>query len=148
MNGGKPEMRSYKHLEKAPGGVVALPSKCDNIQVGVGDLLHYVTWGGGGWGDPLERDAELVGLEIRRGLVSVKGARVYGVVADEAGGVDAEATTALRSDLRAHRNALEVFDRGPPLETLRETCEAETGLPPPRPPVWRSLSRAMRMAAE
>ena len=25
-----------------------------------GDVLHFVTWGGGGWGDPLERDPELV----------------------------------------------------------------------------------------
>ena len=50
-----------------------------------GDLLHFVTWGGGGWGDPLARDPELVGLEVRRGLVTGEGARRYGVVCDEQG---------------------------------------------------------------
>ena len=50
-----------------------------------GDLLHFVTWGGGGWGDPLARDPDLVGLEVRRGLVTADGARRYGVVCDESG---------------------------------------------------------------
>ena len=65
-----------------------------------GDVLHFVTWGGGGWGDPLARDPELVGLEVRRGLVSRRGRPRYGVVCDESGAVDAAATEALRSDAR------------------------------------------------
>ena len=40
---------------------------------GPGDVLHFVTWGGGGWGDPLERDPALVALEVRRGLVTADG---------------------------------------------------------------------------
>ncbi len=148
VNGGKPGMRSYKHLQKASGEVIVLASKCDNITVEPDDLLHYVTWGGGGWGDPLERNPELVGLEIRRGLVTAGGARGYGVVADAAGMVDVEATQVLRADIRAARPPIEVFDRGPPLDELRATCQAQTGLPAPKPPVWRHLARAQRMAAE
>ncbi|MFE3448989.1 hydantoinase/oxoprolinase N-terminal domain-containing protein [Nonomuraea sp. NPDC059194] len=44
-----------------------------SVPVSPGDVLHFVTWGGGGWVDPLERDPELVGLEVRRGLVTVEG---------------------------------------------------------------------------
>ena len=101
------------------------------MKVFPGDVLHFVTWGGGGWGDPLERDPALVELEVRRGLVTDEGARRYGVVVGDAG-VDAAATEALRAELRAARPAeLPVFDMGPPLEELLERCEAETGLPAP-----------------
>jgi N-methylhydantoinase B len=107
------------------------------VSVEKGDELHYVTWGGGGWGDALERDPALVGLEVRGGLVSVAGARDYGVVCDEDGVIDDSATTDLRTKLRANRVPLKVFEFGPSIEKLRETCEAETGLPAPIQPVWR-----------
>merc|ERR1711939_263200 len=32
-----------------------VPSKCDNFPVHKGDVLHYITWGGGGWGHPYKR---------------------------------------------------------------------------------------------
>jgi N-methylhydantoinase B len=114
-----------------------LPSKCHDVPVAAGDVLHFVTWGGGGWGDPLERDPALVALEVRRGLVSVAGARRYGVVVTEAGEVDEPGTAALRDELRSARPAeLPVFDMGPPIETLLANCEAETGLPAPARPSW------------
>jgi N-methylhydantoinase B len=113
-----------------------LPSKCHDVPVFPGDVLHFVTWGGGGWGDPLERDPALVALEVRRGLVTVEGARRYGVVVVD-GEVDAAATATLRDELRADRPAeLPVFDMGPPIEELLARCEEETGLPAPRRPVW------------
>jgi N-methylhydantoinase B len=100
-------------------------------------VLHFVTWGGGGWGDPLERDPELVAREVRRGLVTSEGAQAYGVCVTEDGAVDASATEALRDAMRADRPAeLPVFDMGPPLEELLANCEAETGLPAPKRPVW------------
>ena len=41
------------------------------------------TGAGGGWGDPLERDPEMVLQDVRSGFVSVEGAlRDYGVVID------------------------------------------------------------------
>jgi N-methylhydantoinase B len=140
VNGGTPGARSWKKLVRVSGEEIVLPSKCDNVAVDSGDLLHFVTWGGGGWGDPLARDPALVALEIRRGLVTLAGAARYGVVLDEAGAVDIDATTALRSRIAAERPALAVFDRGPSLDTLRANCRAETGLPAPTPPVWREAA--------
>ncbi len=67
-------------------------------------ILRIVSPGGGGWGDPLERDTELVKRDVRDGYVSVEGARRdYGVVVrgdpdedPEALEVDYEATAELR----------------------------------------------------
>lgn len=148
VNGGLPGKRSSKLLRKAGGATVPLPSKCDGVRVEPGDRLDFVTWGGGGWGDPLERDPELVALEVRRGLVSREGARDYGVVVGAQGGLDASATEALRAELRSGRGKLEVFNRGPSIEELRERCLAETGLPAPAPPVWRGDPAAASIAAE
>lgn len=137
VNGGLPGARGRKWVQRADGTRQVLPSKCHDVPVAPGDVLHFVTWGGGGWGDPLARDAELVTLEVRRGLVTSAGARRYGVVLADGGGVDPEATDALRAELRAGRPAeLPVFDMGPPLPDLLARCEAETGLPAPKPPVW------------
>jgi N-methylhydantoinase B len=148
VNGGLPGRRSSKLLHKADGQTITLPSKCDGVRVERGDRLDFVTWGGGGWGDPLERDPELVALEIQRGLVTVEGARDYGVVASEAGILDAAATKTLRAEIRRGRGTLALFDRGPSIETLREHCLAETGLPAPKPPVWRAPLPQTALAAE
>ena len=140
VNGGHPGARGTKWVERADGSRQVLPSKCHDVPVSVGDVLHFVTWGGGGWGDPLERDPALVELEVRRGLVTSDGARRYGVVLGEGGGgVDDAATTTLREQMRADRPAeLPVFDMGPPIEELLARCEEETGLPAPKRPVWSS----------
>ena len=137
VNGGQPGARGTKWLDRADGTRQVLPSKCHDVPVAPGDVLHFVTWGGGGWGDPLERDPALVGLEVRRGLVTAEGARRYGVVVGADGTVDDTATQQLREQLRADRPAeLPVFDMGPPIEELLARCEEETGLPAPRRPVW------------
>ncbi len=139
VNGGHPGARGTKWLERADGSRQVLPSKCHDVPVLRGDVLHFVTWGGGGWGDPLERDPELVALEVRRGLVSAEGAARYGVVVTDAHHVDAEATSTLRGQMREGRpDVLPVFDMGPPIEELLERCEEETGLPAPTRPVWSS----------
>jgi N-methylhydantoinase B len=143
VNGGHPAQRSWKTLERADGSTQSLPAKCDSIDVRPGDQLHFVTWGAGGWGDPLVRDAGLVALEVRRGLVTAKGARDYGVCVLADGSVDAAATEALRAEMRASRAPLGLFDRGPDLDVLRERCLEETGLPAPRPPVWAGRERAL-----
>ncbi|MEE8258519.1 MAG: hydantoinase B/oxoprolinase family protein [Sphingomonadales bacterium] len=136
VNGGTPGARSQKIIERADGTREVLPSKCDRIHVREGDILHYITWGGGGWGDPLKRDAELVALEVKRGLVSYEGAKRYGVVLTQAGDVDLKATEALRNEMAAKRGKIEVFDFGPDIEDLRKSCKKDTGLPAPVQPVW------------
>ena len=136
VNGGHPGKRARKILEKADGSQTIVGNKVEDVEVAAGDQLHFITWGGGGWGDPLERDAALVGKEITQGLVTVDGARDYGVVAASDGTVDVAATEALRADIRAARPALPLFDYGPGIDALRANCLAETGLPAPRQPVW------------
>jgi N-methylhydantoinase B len=64
--------------------------------------------GGGGWGDPLDRDLAAVAKDLRDGLVTVEGAaRDYGVVASgDPPAIDRVATEALRSRMRATRAPL------------------------------------------
>ena len=106
---------------RAGGNIDIIACKVIDVHVCNDDVLHFVTWGGGGWGDALARDPELVGLEVRRGLVSAEGAQRYGVVCDEAGGVDAAATEDLRASLREGRpDPLPNVDQGPGLATSIE----------------------------
>ncbi|HHI88869.1 MAG TPA: hydantoinase B/oxoprolinase family protein, partial [Hellea balneolensis] len=137
VNGGEPGMRSKKILKRKNGKTKVLPSKCDDIVVNEGDVLIYDTWGGGGWGNPLERDAELVALEVKRGLVTRKGAKRYGVVIAKDGSVDKKATEELRRKM-APGICKEIFNYGPDLKTLRKNCKKETGLKAPRQPVWEA----------
>jgi N-methylhydantoinase B len=136
VNGGLPARRSWKLLEKTDGTKVPLGSKMDHVKVNKDDLLHYVTWGGGGWGDRLKRDPEIVAAEVRQGLVSKEGARDYGVVLKKDNSVDGAATEELRKNMAAERGEPSLFDFGPDIESLRQTCLADTGLPAPKQPVW------------
>ena len=142
VNGGRPGARARKILERADGSRTVVANKLDSLDVAAGDLLHFITWGGGGWGDPLERDPVLVAREIRQGLVSAGGARAYGVVADDQGCIDVAATARLRDELRADGGSGELFDRGGSIDELRQRCEAETGLPAPKPPRWQHQDAA------
>lgn len=135
VNGGDPGERSRKELVRTDGSRRILPSKCDRVVVKKGDLLYFDTWGAGGWGDPFKRDPAKVLTDVRRGLVSIEGARRYGVViVDDA--VDAAATTALRQAMSAARGPISLFNRGGTLEQIKARCQEETGLPTPATPVW------------
>lgn len=92
----------------------------DAVPVSVGDTIRLVTPGGGGWGDPLERDIEAVRLDVVRRLVSPGSAgRDYGVVMDPVTfEVDAEATSRLRARLAEERGPIKLIDRGPYAQTL------------------------------
>jgi len=72
-----------------------------------GTEVLYMTAGGGGWGEPLERDPTRVLRDVQEGYVSTDKAReLYGVVlgADD-GEVDASATRTLRAQLKQRRAA-------------------------------------------
>jgi N-methylhydantoinase B len=147
VNGGLPAARSSKIVVRADGTREILPSKCDRIAVNPGDVLHFNTWGGGGWGDPLKRPAALVAQDVARGLVTVAGARRYGVVVDEEGVLDAPATEALRAQMAAARGPVPLFDRGGTLEELLARCKADTGLEPPVPPRFQAWPMQRRPEA-
>lgn len=84
-----------------------LPSKL-TMTIRRGEVFRHVLAGGGGWGDPLERDPALVLRDVRNELLSVaRAASDYGVVID-AGAVDLAATERLRAELRARRGWREV----------------------------------------
>jgi N-methylhydantoinase B len=136
VRGGEPGLRSTKRLVRTDGSEQWLPAKSEGIKVGKGDLLYFNTWGGGGWGDPYERDAALVKADVDKSLVTASGARRYGVVIAEDGSVDEQATTALRAELRAERGDTEMFDFGGTIEEIRARCLAETHLEPPQPPTF------------
>jgi N-methylhydantoinase B len=136
VNGGHPGKRARKILERADGTQTIIGNKVEDVRVEAGDQLHFITWGGGGWGDPLERDPQLVVKEITQGLVTVEGARAYGVVITGEGALDIVATQALRDSLRTKRGPLKLFDYGPEIEDLRINCEVETGLKAPIQPQW------------
>ncbi len=142
VNGGKPGARARKILEKPDGTQTIVGNKVEDVAIEAGDVLHFITWGGGGWGDPLERAPELVAKEIRQGLVTPAGARAYGVVADADGVVDTAATEALRAEILAGRGDLPLFDYGPSIEQLRANCLEETGLPAPIQPRWANYAIA------
>jgi N-methylhydantoinase B len=60
------------------------------------------TGGGGGWGDPLERDAQAVHADVIAELVSRDAARTeYGVVIRPDLSLDAPATARLRDEMRS-----------------------------------------------
>jgi N-methylhydantoinase B len=63
-----------------------------------GDVIQFISAGGGGYGDPLERDPVAVERDIRNEYVSIKRAKQdYGVVVDpETLEVDLEKTQQLR----------------------------------------------------
>ena len=135
VNGGNPGGRASKILERADGSKTVMPNKRENIAVEAGDKLHFVTWGGGGWGDPLERNPALVVEEVAQGLVTGAGAKNYGVVLS-GDACDVGATEALRAKMRAERKVNGLFNRGGTIEELRESCLVDTGLAPPSQPVW------------
>ncbi len=70
-------------------------------------MFRYITNGGGGWGNPLERDPERVKHDVRDEYVSIEGARsLYGVVitGDPVGDpegleIDHETTRQLREEM-------------------------------------------------
>lgn len=88
------------------GEMETLPAK-GVVQVGPQDAF-FVRWiGGGGYGDPLEREADRVRQDVEKGLVSPQVAReVYGVVLDpQTLEVDTGATHTHRSRVRQERLA-------------------------------------------
>jgi N-methylhydantoinase B len=89
-----------------------LPPVGDGVRLQKGDLLRFMTCGGGGWGDPYRRDPQLVQQDVARGFVSVRGAlEDYGVVLDPLTlELDKAATEARR---RQRTGVLPLFDRGP-----------------------------------
>jgi N-methylhydantoinase B len=88
---------------RAEGGAEEIPSKGAHVIVKRNDRVYIRPAGGGGYGDPLEREPERVLLDMMDGYVSEKAARdLYGVAIDtETRTIDWAVTERLRSDRRS-----------------------------------------------
>ncbi len=69
-----------------------------------GDIMSFSMGGGGGYGDVLEREPEAVHLDVEEEMITKEVAtKVYGVIIDEAGAIDAKATERKRRAMRRER---------------------------------------------
>lgn len=119
-----------------PGGSVINPGSDaprvvkfsqDKVPVRQGDIIRVTTPGGGGYGDPLDRDPELVRTDVQRRLVSPERAvDTYGVILTEKVSglvreflVDAAATKKQRAELAAKQPRSMLINRGPYAEKMR-----------------------------
>lgn len=87
---------------EAPGAAApdVLRSTVAGTRLPAGGLLRVATSGGGGFGDPLDREPARVLADVLAGRVTPEHARAaYGVVL-AAGGVDDETTERLRAEMR------------------------------------------------
>lgn len=117
VNGGKAGQPSGVYID-AEGKNEKLGGLVDNVPIKAGELMRVRTTGGGGWGDPLDRDTAMVLHDVIQGKVSIHGARNdYGVViveGEDGPAIDMDATDSLRAEMRAARTEpLEMIDRGP-----------------------------------
>ncbi len=112
--GGKPGACSDKWIRRGNGQPEPLPSKIDGIKVQPGDRIIFRTAGGGGWGDPLEREPMRVRNDVARRLLTIDKAREdYGVVLMGAEiALDQRATQDLRQSLLSTRKPPDLFDFG------------------------------------
>ncbi|MGO4832016.1 hydantoinase B/oxoprolinase family protein, partial [Rhizobiaceae sp. 2RAB30] len=106
---GAPNSYLWARKDSDAAGDPRLPGGAEPVSWGVFPLMGedalYVRWnGGGGYGDPLEREAEQVADDVAQQLVSIDAARrIYGVVLAADGTVEADATAALRRQNRNQR---------------------------------------------
>jgi N-methylhydantoinase B len=103
LYGGSPGAPSENYLN--PDAEAALlPSKL-TMNIKKGDVFRHVLAGGGGYGDPLEREPAAVLRDVRNEVLSpATAAADYGVVIDTATWtVDAAATRARRAAIAAAR---------------------------------------------
>lgn len=85
------------------------PGKVTNHWIAAGDVVVMQSAGGGGYGDPTERDPERVREEVEAGYVSSRSARdLYGVALRDDGTVDPLETQRLRERMRGQRRTVPV----------------------------------------
>jgi len=94
--GGRPGSKAQFLVNGRPGDPYGL------TQAGAGDVIIMDAAGGGGYGEPLERDPEMVEWDVTEGYVSLERAREdYGVVINpETMKIDMGATGRLRKSLK------------------------------------------------
>jgi N-methylhydantoinase B len=124
VNGGRAG-QPFRVTVNFDGSARELGGLVDGEPVAAGEIVRVCTTGGGGWGDPLEREPSSVLQDVNEDKVSAQAARTdYGVVLRKDGvsfDVDLAETQALRARLKQNRTERgPMIDRGPGyLELLR-----------------------------
>ena len=73
--------REFKHVTELTGAIS--PSKWARVAIYRGDVLEAILPGGGGYGEPFERDPELVLRDVLNEYISIESTEeLYGVVID------------------------------------------------------------------
>ena len=97
--GGYDGAKIQNYLRNGDGEVEKLPA-CSDIILKPGETIVSYSSGGGGYGPPFERPAEKVKYDVEEGWITEERAeQVYGVVIDENGAIDEEATAKRRRAL-------------------------------------------------
>jgi N-methylhydantoinase B len=109
--GGGPGACSAFLLRDAKGKTVELPSK-GTRRIDQGSVISCITAGGGGYGNPLERDPGRVRFDVLEGLVSRQNARkLYGVVLNASFKVDLPKTAELRRSMGSKKKSVSARGR-------------------------------------
>ncbi|MBO6901686.1 MAG: hydantoinase B/oxoprolinase family protein [Rhizobiaceae bacterium] len=123
--GGKPGERARVVVNLGLPGEREL-GKLDIFHPQPGDIVTIMTPGGGGYGDPLLRPAEMVREDVLFGYVSEAAARDdYGVVLHN-GQVDEQATKALRDSRSAAKSNDDFYNFGPERDAWEAVFDDET----------------------
>ena len=106
LAGGNPGTPSANILNPGPRQQVLPTLPMESVALRRGDVFRHVTAGGGGYGDPLERDPERVLDDVLdEKLTRPYAEREYGVVIFPGNGaVDVEKTRRLRAECKKHRS--------------------------------------------
>jgi N-methylhydantoinase B len=100
--GGKDGPPNKTVLKEGSKDEVVIETAGYGIPLVEGDVLMVEFGGGGGWGDPLNRDPNMVLQDVLDEYVSIESAMMdYGVVIDKvSNSIDLKATDELRKKLR------------------------------------------------
>ncbi|GIL02483.1 MAG: hydantoinase B/oxoprolinase [Alphaproteobacteria bacterium] len=100
--------------------------KIDMLSLNKGDRVTVMIPGGGGYGDPFERNPEATRDDVARGLVSVEGAaRDYGVVIVD-GGIDFAATARRRAERQSQPAGPSAVSYDPQRLAWESVCDDKT----------------------
>ena len=108
--GGMSGSKAQCIITSIDGTIRKLPSLKMTLPVNKHDIMKTITPGGGGWGDPLERDVDRVAWDAKEGFVSIERAKsIYGVVLNPVTfEVDTKSTSHLRMEMLRSRHAARV----------------------------------------
>jgi N-methylhydantoinase B len=120
LGGGSASNRTWAALNPGSEAEARELGRIGVLHLDPGNVVSIVGAGGAGFGDPFERDPELVFADLRAGLLSAgSAAGTYGVIVDS-GGADLTATAKYRTVLRGGRATPPALDRGPSRSAYEE----------------------------